>query len=849
MISNGKGAASPAQPNQEENKPGQNGLKNGRHASQNGSQDYNQNGASVQSPTLDLSSLSTRKFIAHVQRLGIKLWVEEGALKYKSPPGRFTDAIRSELIARKPDVIKFLGRLVQNQPTQASEIQPISRSKALPLSYAQQRLWFLDQLDGADAAYNVWKVLQIKGTLNVSALEQAISEIVRRHETLRTTFSIHDGDPVQVIAPAQGVTIPTETIQPNKSEQEVWLAQRILAEVEEPFDLANGPVFRARLLVSAPGEQMLVLVFHHIVYDDWSDAIFMQELVALYQAYASGQPSPLEEVSIQYADFAAWQRTWLSGERLQNQLGYWKEQLTGTSDLLELPTDRPRPPIQTFRGRSVDFFLDAQLAQTLNELSKQQGTTLFMTLLAAFNVLLARYSRQSDIVVGTPIANRSRRETEAMIGFFINTLVMRSDLSGNPTFLEHLAQVRQTAIDAYAHQDVPFEQVVEAVDPARSMSHTPLFQVMFAVQTTTYEGKGWFAEMEEALAKEDLTLTPLGEEDIFGGEAESMTAKFDMDVTLGDTGNGIAGSCEFNADLFDLTTMESFFRRFEQFLQAIADNPDVPVKQVSLLSQEELDQQLMEWTQTNRDYPLDTAFHRLLEAQVERTPDAVAMVCGVEQVTYAELNQQANALARKLQEEGVSEDVVVAILADRSIEFAVAVLAVWKAGGAYLPLDPHHPVERIQRVLTQSASPLVLATEEFAQTVRDASSTLDAAPTLWLLDQVLADLTPDPENLAVDGSPDALAYVIFTSGSTGMPKGAMVEMRGMVNHLYAKVEDLALTPNDKIVQNAPQCFDISLWQFWSALLAGGTTYVYPDEIAHDPQVLVTQTAEDEITVL
>ncbi|MFW9262285.1 amino acid adenylation domain-containing protein, partial [Nostoc sp. CALU 546] len=577
--------------------------------------------------------------------------------------------------------IAELAPSIQQLQQQAIELSapPILRrvgNTEIPLSYAQQRLWFLDQLESNSVLYSLPIGLRLVGTLNVAALEQSLQELIDRHEVLRTNFVTVGEKPTQIIQTQTNWTVAVVDLQHLPvlvlSEAEVTeqqtAAQKLLEQKAiEPFDLAHDALIRATLIVLSPTEHWLLVCMHHVVSDGWSIGVFVQELQALYNAYSIGQPSPLLPLPIQYADFAIWQRQWLQGEVLQNHLSYWEKQLANAPTFLPLPTDRPRPAVQTFNGSYHVLTLSVELTQRLLELSQQQGCTLFMTLLAAYNTLLYRYTGQEDILVGTPIANRDRTELEGLIGFFVNTLVMRTDLVGNPSFNELLLRLRETAFGAYAHQDLPFEMLVEALQPERDLSHTPLFQVMFVLLN---------APMSE------IELTELS---VSGLPIEITTSKFDLTLSMENTPNGLFGWWEYNTDLFDSSTIERMTGHFLTLLEAIVANPSERISQLPMLTASEQQKLLVEWNDTSVDYPQDKCIHQLFEEQVERTPDAVAVVFENQQLTYHELNSRANQLAHYLRSLGVGADVLVGICVERSLEMLVGLLGILKAGGAYVP--------------------------------------------------------------------------------------------------------------------------------------------------------------------
>ena len=698
--------------------------------------------------------------------------------------------------------------------------QRTDRGRA-PLSFAQQRLWFLDQLEPGTAAYNVPRAIRLAGYLKVEILRQTLEEIMQRHESLRTTFMAVDGTPLQVIGESAQVEMPViDLSELSEREREAEAGELIRQEATQPFDLAAGPIFRAKLVKLSEVEHVLLLTMHHITSDGWSKGVLFREIGALYDAFSAGQASPLPELPIQYADYALWQREWMQGEVLEKHLSYWKNQLTDGQVVWELPTDRPRPAVQSNRGATFRMMLSQNLSQELRALSRGEGVTLFMTLLAAFNTMLWRYTGQEDIVVGSLIANRNRIETEGLIGIFINALALRADLSGNPTFRELLKRTSEVALGAYAHQDLPFEKLVEAIHPERDLSRPPLFQVMFNVQNTP----------KKTLELTGLTLEPVA--------VDWHKSLLDLTLTMSDGEEGLTGVVEYSTDLFDETTISRMMGHYQTLLEGIAANPEQRLSKLPLLTKAE-EQQFSVWNNSARDYPLGQCFHQLFEEQVERAPDAIAVVSKDEPLTYFELNRRANRLARFLVKQGVGPDVIVTLLAERGIHFLTAMLAVFKAGGAYLPLDPLHPATRIRQVIEQSRTNIVLATSQFAPTLSQALEQIpkQQRPQVFRLEDVSTQ-EKEEGNLALRSSPQDLAYVIFTSGSTGMPKGAMVEQVGMLNHLLAKIDDLQLSKSDVLAQTASQCFDISVWQFLATLVVGGCVHVCEDEISHDPARLL-----------
>jgi non-ribosomal peptide synthetase component F len=664
----------------------------------------------------------------------------------------------------------------------------------LPLSFAQQRLWFLDQFEPGSSAYNMPFALRLKGPLDVDALERAMTEIVRRHEVLRTTFRIVDEQPVQVVGEPAAFVLPVI----QDCEDRV-VEQLIQDEASRPFDLEAGPLVRARLLRRSEQEHVLVFTMHHIISDGWSMGVLMREVGALYNAYSCGEESPLGELPIQYGDYAVWQREWLREEALDQQLEYWRKQLAN-APALELPTDRPRPAVPRHEGASVSFALDAEVTGKLRELSRQEGATLFMTLLAAFQTLLRRYTGQTDVSVGTPIAGRTRAEVEGLVGFFVNTLVLRVDASEDPTFRELLQRVRETCFGAYAHQDVPFEKLVEELRPEREMSRPPLFQVMLVLNTRE-------AEM--------LRLAGVELEQLV---VPSRTAKFDLSLSFSETDHGLKGTMEYDADLFDAATVRRMLEHFRILLGGIAGASDTRLSLLSLLTDDERLQLLSSHRPAQkRDHD---CLHHLFEAQAARTPNAIALTFADERLTYDELNQRTDRFAHRLRAFGVGPDTLVGVLSQRSTGMVVAILGVLKAGGAYLPLDPSYPAERLRFMLVDSGARVLLVGEG----VNEALAAVEGCAHTLRIENLCED---EGDEVAVAGGAVArnLAYVIYTSGSSGKPKGVMIEHGAIVNHMKWMLAEFPLRESDRVLQKTPFSFDASVWEFYAPLLGGAELVV------------------------
>ncbi|KAA3660050.1 MAG: hypothetical protein DWQ04_20515 [Chloroflexi bacterium] len=606
--------------------------------------------------------------------------------------------------ASTPKTKQRVSMTVDSMSTETTQTtEPADDLYVFPVSFAQQRLWFLDQFEPNSPFYNIPVAVRLHGRLDLTILQTVLDEIVDRHEILRTTFGTENGDPVQLIALTGSIPLTQIDLRDLPAADRQHEAMRLAnEEAKRPFNLNTGPLLRAHLYQLAPDDFVAIFNMHHIISDGWSIGVFIREISVLYDAFAAKRPSPLPELPIQYADFADWQRKWLQGDVLQAQLDYWVDKLGPDLPVLEMPTDRPRPAVQSSRGASLSLQLSAILTHQLKNLSRESGTTLFMTLLAAFHTLLYRTTNQETINIGSPIANRNQGEIEGLIGFFVNTLVLRADLHDNLTFRDLLAQIKETTLGAYAHQDVPFESLVEALQPERDMSHSPLFQVMFILQNMP----------NQAQAASDLTLEMV--------DVETGTSTFDITLSMAETGDGgMNAAVEFNTDLFDHATIERLLIHFEVLLNGIITNPNETIARLPLLTPTEKQQLLVSWNDTQAAFPLDQCVHQLFEQQVERGPEETAVFhpthklngLPVEQLTYAQLNAKANQLAHYLRDHGVKPESRVAICLDKSPEMIIAILAVLKAGGAYLPLDPTHPAERLTFMI-EDAQPEVIITEE-----------------------------------------------------------------------------------------------------------------------------------------
>ncbi|HEX8190484.1 MAG TPA: amino acid adenylation domain-containing protein [Pyrinomonadaceae bacterium] len=683
----------------------------------------------------------------------------------------------------------------------ARTIPPRPRHEPLPQSFAQQRLWFLDQLVPGSPAYNMPTGVRLSGALDARALGAALDEVVRRHEALRTTFGTHGELPVQLVRPSLAVGLPTIDLSAlPEQEREAESLRLAREEANRPFDLTAGPLLRAALVRLAEREHVLLLTTHHIISDGWSIGILVREVAELYEAFLAGAPSPLAELPIQYGDYAAWERKRFQGGVLDEQLAYWKRRLEGAPTILDLPTDFQRPPVQNFRGASHSFFLPRSLYEAVQTLCQREGVTPFMALLAAFEVLLYRYSGQRDMLVGTPVANRQHVETEGLVGCFANTLVLRGELSDAQTFGELLRATRAAALEAFAHQDVPFEHLVDELRAQRDMSRNPLFQVMFVMQN---------APMGEMRLR-GLTLDLL--------KADNRTAKFDLWLSVTE-GDEPFVTMQFNTDLYRRDTVERMCGHYLRLLEAFAARPDLRLPEAPLMSDAERAQVVESWNDTRVEYPPHLTLHELFEAQARRTPDAVAVVSEAGRLTYAELDRRADGLARRLARLGVGPDVPVGVLMERSSEMVVALLGILKAGGAYVPLDPDYPKDRTAFVLEDTHLGVILAQSHLAEQVPPTGAlviNLDAESDSTEGAGAAEDDAPPVRR----GGADSLAYVIYTSGSTGRPKGVMVAHRGVCNRLLWMQDEYRLGETDVVLQKTPFSFDVSVWEFFWPLMTG-----------------------------
>jgi amino acid adenylation domain-containing protein len=811
------------------------------------------------------------EFVSHLKSLDVQIFVEGDRdsslytmrLRCNAPEGTLTPELRQELVDRKAELILYLYEEAEvrsqklearsQEETREEQLSPspfppsLSLSPFLPLSFAQQRLWFLYQLTPQNPFYNIAAAIRLTGTLDQAALEQSFQEIVRRHAALRTRFITHAGQPVQAVEPYVNVdlvvvNLPTVAV----GDREQISQQLATTEAQRSFNLTTDPLLRLTLLQFDPAASVLLLTMHHIVADGWSLGVLIRELACCYTAFVEGRSPLLPPLPIQYTDFALWQRHHLQGEVLENQLTYWRNQLQNLPRL-ELPTDRPRPAVQTYRGATYPLQIAPALTQQLETLSQEFGASLFMTLLAAFQTLLYRYTGQEDLAIGSPIANRHRSELEGLIGFFVNSLVLRSDLSGNPTFRELLERLRNMALEAYEHQDLPFEKLVEEIDPDRDLSRNPLFQVAFALQNAPMQ----------SLELPGLTLEP--------APLEFGSTRFDLEVHLWEPSHGLhslwqsqeglSGFISYSTDLFDRDRIGRLIGHFQTLLAGIVANPDDRLSDLPLLTTAEQQQILGDWQRSplskvpsvKEDLGGSTqdCFHHIFAAQVQADPEAIALVSDQGSLTYKELNQQADQLAQILQQMGVQPEALVGLCVDRSADMVIGILGILKAGGAYVPLDPNYPSERLQFMLTDTQVAILLTQSGLVEQLPRSQATI------LCLDQPFSHDSPAPGSKAAGKNcpiaSDHLAYVIYTSGSTGKPKGVLLSHRGLCNVVAAQQQLFHLSCHSRILQFSSLSFDASVFEIALALGSGGTLYIPPKSAQLPGMTLIEFLQDNAIT--
>lgn len=768
--------------------------------------------------------MSLAEFLSLLRERDIRLWTEKGKLRCNAPQGALTQDIRSQLSHWREDILHLLEGM------DSSEIPAIvtgrESSDSLPVSFAQHSLWIVDQWEASRASHNFPVAFRLEGELNIAAIEYALKEVVRRHEILRTTFAAEEGTVTQSILPELRIPIAfidlMETAEETRSSRVRELASR---DAQQAFDLTKAPLLRCTLLRINTQEYVLLITLHHIIFDGWSLGVLIRELTDLYAAFVAGNPLPLQPLRLQYADYAIWQRERLQGEVLERQLGYWTRQLAEAPALLELPADRIRPAVQSFRGACHYFHLDASVTSALRTLSRQRDCTLFMTVLAAFKTLIYRYTGREDVIIGTPVANRPRQEMEEMIGFFVNTVVLRTDLSGNPCFTELIERVKAVTLGAFANQDLPFERLVEELQPERTLSHTPLYQIAFIMQNAPMG----------AIRMPGLAISTV--------EAD-VDAQFDLTFELFDIPDSLEGRIVYSSDLFDLDTISRFVGHFKTLLEGIISDPEAAISALPLMNSAEQNKLLQEWNSGSSNFLQGDVIHTRFEAQAKQTPDATAIVYQDREISYSELNRRANQLAHYLRKQGTQQGQLVGMYTDRSVEMVIGILGILKAGGAYLPLDPMFPRERIKYMLTDSEVELILTQEELVHELAGEVSNMLCLDRDWHL------MESEPaNNLSGSVNQAGLAYVIYTSGSTGNPKGTLVTHSNVVRLFDATQTLYGFGAGDVWVLFHSYSFDVSVWELWGALFHGGRIVIAPYEVTRSPQQFYDLLHEKGVTVL
>ena len=739
--------------------------------------------------------------------------------------------LRSQLSKTGLDALEKRLQLGLKERVIAECIPPRGVKSPVCLSFPQQGMWIVDQFQPGVAAYNVPTSVRMKGSLDVHALKQSLDELIRRHESLRTSFAKIEGEPFQIVTDRVDLNLPVDDLSALPEEPRQTDAKAIVKEQNHrPFDLTQAPLFRARLIKLAANDHVLIIVLHHIISDVWSMGVIFRELSALYNAYSKNESSPLRELPIQYPDFAVWQRNHLQGEVFDEHLNYWKRQLSGAPATLELPADYPRPARLSARGAVEKFTLPEWLSEKVKQLSVQQGATLFMTLLTAFKLLLSRYSNQRDIVVGCATAGRNRAELEGLIGVFVNTLAMRTEFSDDPTFIELLKRVKEVCLGAFAHQELPFDRIVSELQPERSSNHSPIFQVMFALHST-----------HQQLDQQRANWNGL---DVSGFSGKAETSMFDMSFRVIETPQTLAGTIEYSTDLFDAETIKRMARHFRVLLASIVSRPENRISSLPILSEDEASELLHDWNDIRRVRPHELCIHDLFEQQAEKTPDAIALTSEDDDLNYRELNSRANQLAHYLKTLGVGPETLVGICVERSIEMVVGILGILKAGGAYLPLDPEYPQDRLNFMLADAAVPVLLTQERLLESLPPHSAHVVCLDADW--PQISQE---SASNLTSTVIAENLAYVIYTSGSTGRPKGVMVTHGNVVRLFSATAEWFNFGAGDVWTLFHSYAFDFSVWEIWGALLYGGRLVVVPYLVSRSPHAFYDLLRERNVTVL
>jgi amino acid adenylation domain-containing protein len=787
--------------------------------------------------------MTTLEFLRHLRGLEVKVWLEGEKLRFRAPQDALTSELRAQLAERKPEIVRFLRQFSDDVHASMTSIGRAQRDGNIPLSFAQQRLWFLDQLEPGVPTYSVCDAIEIKRPINVAVLRRALNEIFRRHEVLRTTFPGAGGVPVQVIAPPSEVPLPVIDLTSFPEAERMKEATRLAAEESRlPFDLAKGPLLRVKLVRINDAHYVWLLSIHHIISDDWSKKLLDQELETLYAAYSAGLPSPLPELPIQWADFAIWQRNWLQGKVLDAHVNYWAEQLKGDLPMLELPTDRPR--CHSSRGTTGRFTFTRSLSSAIRSLSDREGVTAFMTLVAGYAALLSRYTGQDDIIIGSSISDRNQVETEHLIGFLLNTLALRVHLSGNPSFRELLAQVRETCLSAHAHQEVPYEALLQRLHVNRDAGSSPLFQTMLGLLNTPPVKRDTNAFWGD---RPDWNGQGLWDdhapEGAYTADENNGTTKFDLSISVIEHEQGFRGTTEYNTDLFDQETIARIIERFQILLHSATSNPEQRILELSLMTEAQRLQVLGEWSGREiafTDYA--PCVHQLFERQAARTPNGIAIEDNGERLSYAGLNARANQLARVLQRLGAGPEVMIGVFLERSPEMVVAILAALKAGATYVPLDPSYPKQRLAFMLEDTQARILITHEAMLPELEQYSFSVVC------LDRDRPSIAAEgTDNLTCRSAADNQVCVLYTSGSTGRPKGVMLTHGALVNYTLSANRQYEITAVDRMLQFSSVSFDAHLEEMYTVLSCGGTVVLRPDLMLDSISAFVAHCKEMKLT--
>lgn len=766
------------------------------------------------------------EFLSYLREIGVQLWLEGEVLRYQAPRDVITDELLSEISVRKSDVITFLKQINREIEGVKEQIPNVPRDdeQELPLSFSQQSMWFFDRFSKSNPVFNICNAVQMRGALDKGSLLRALNEVIARHETLRTTFKSIDGKPMQIIHTASHVEIPELDLRNIPvSELNNKLKALIKDEARHIFNLEQGSLFRFCLFIIGENEYVLSMTIHHIISDAWSNAILIEELFKLYESYIRGEKLKLPKLQIQYADYATWERNRYRDNMPEELLKYWSKQLANATTL-QLPTDFTRPKNKDYEGGFQSITVSPLICEKLKTICKTEGTTLFMVILSAFQTLLHRYSGQTDIFTGTVVANRNRKEVENLAGFFMNTLVLRTNFDEEPTFIEVLRRVKKMTLDAYNHQDLPFDKLLEEIKPERDVCMTPLFQVMFILHNTQ---------------KVELELTGLKMQQI---AAESAMAPFDLRLQLTETDEGLKGGFDYSTALFKPSTVKRMSEHLLRIMEHIADKPNTEVSQIPMLTEAEQSQILNDFNNTYSSYPKNKTIFKLFEEQAERTPDSTAVIFEGKKLSYKELNEKSNQIARALRSKGVVQGSIVAIMLERSMEMIIGIMAIEKAAGTYLPVDPHYPIDRVKFILEDSGSSLLLSNEKFNSTELG-----ERIEKIFIEDENL--YKGNSSNLDCEVEPDGIAYIIYTSGSTGRPKGTMIRHHSLINRLNWMQKKYPIGSSDTILQKTTFTFDVSVWEmFWWAIQGARVCFLEPGA-EKDPGEIVRAIEKNNITTI